>query len=93
MVAVCKKNNGADFINIKEGFTMVKIEYYDGSEWIPAGGPFGNEPLAWVSLGGDDVNYRTVDADTGKVLTDKSVLPGGSYDELPGSGVCNRGDC
>ena len=29
------------------------------------------EALAWISLGGDDFNYRTVDADTGKALTVK----------------------
>lgn len=51
---------------------MVKIEYFNGKEWVPAGGPFGNEAFAWVSLGGDDLNYRTVD-ENGKVLTDKSA--------------------
>lgn len=34
--------------------------------------------MAWISLGGDDSNYRTVDADTGKVLTDKSEQNGKS---------------
>ena len=51
---------------------MVNIEYWNGKEWVPAGGPFGNEQIAWISLGGDDLNYRTVDAETGDVLTDKS---------------------
>lgn len=51
---------------------MIKLEYFNGTDWVAAGGPFGNEAMAWVSLGGDDVNYRTVDAATGKVLTDKS---------------------
>ena len=53
---------------------MVKIEYYNGEEWVPAGGPFGNEMIAWISLGGDDINYRTVEVETGTVLTDKSKI-------------------
>ena len=28
--------------------------------------------IAWISLGGDDVNYRTVDVN-GNILTDKSI--------------------
>lgn len=50
---------------------MVKLQYYcenkqvDVSEWT-------NEAMAWISLGGDDFNYRTIDRN-GKVLTDKSV--------------------
>lgn len=51
---------------------MVQIEYWNGSEWTAEGAPFGSEHIAWISLGGDDFNYRTVDTDTGKVLTDKS---------------------
>lgn len=50
--------------------TMVKLEYFNGKEWVFAGGPFYNETMAWVSLGGDDLNYRTVD-DDGNVLTEK----------------------
>jgi len=51
---------------------MVKIQYFNGQEWIDTGGKFGNEMIAWLSLGGDDLNYRTVDCSTGEVLTDKS---------------------
>ena len=51
---------------------MVKVEYFNGKDWVYAGGPFINENMAWISLGGDDLNYRTVDSE-GKVLTDKSV--------------------
>jgi len=55
---------------------MVHLEYFNGESWIPAGGPFGNEMIAWLSLDGDDLNYRTVNTDTGEVLTDKSkVIP------------------
>ncbi len=50
---------------------MIKLEYFDGDEWLEVG-QFGNENIAWISLGGDDMNYRTVDMDTGKTLTDKS---------------------
>ena len=51
---------------------MIQIEYFDGEDWIPAGEPWNSESIAWISLGGDDYNYRTVDMATGKVLTDKS---------------------
>lgn len=51
---------------------MVLLQYFNGKDWIPAGG-FANETSAWISLGGDDDNYRTVDQDSGEVLTDKSV--------------------
>lgn len=50
---------------------MVVIEYFNGEKWVPAGGPFVNEAWAWLSLGGDDLNYRTVDQATGKVITNK----------------------
>ena len=49
---------------------MIKLQYFDGSEWVGCG-EFVNENIAWISLGGDDANYRTVDAN-GNVLTDKS---------------------
>lgn len=48
----------------------IYLEYWNGSAWVPAGGPYFNESLAWVSLGCDDINYRTVSSD-GDVLTDK----------------------
>lgn len=51
---------------------MVLLQYFNGKGWVPAG-EFANETLAWVSLGGDDKNYRTVDEDSGRVLTDKST--------------------
>ena len=51
----------------------VKLEYWDGEKWIPASRTlFENEAFAWISLGIDNKNYRTVDAKTGRVLTDKS---------------------
>lgn len=49
---------------------MVTLEYFDGTHWIECVGEFPNERMAWLSLGGDDVNYRST-AD-GFVLTDKS---------------------
>lgn len=49
---------------------MVKLEYFNGKSWV-ACGEFANDKIAWISLGGDDLNYRTVDAE-GKVITDKS---------------------
>jgi len=51
---------------------MVKLEYFNGEQWVDAGGPFGNEKIAWISLGADNFNYRTVDIATGKVLSEVS---------------------
>lgn len=51
---------------------MIGLEYFNGKEWVSAGGEFYNEMIAWCSLGGDDFNYRTVNKETGEVLTDKS---------------------
>ena len=50
---------------------MITLEYWNGKEWVKTG-TWANEWMAWVSLGGDDFNYRTVD-ENGKVLTDKSA--------------------
>lgn len=49
---------------------MIKLEYFNGSEWVFVS-EWPNEKMAWISLGGDDFNYRTVDK-SGSVLTDKS---------------------
>lgn len=50
---------------------MITLQYLSRGKWIDVG-VFGNERIAWISLGGDDFNYRTVDKELGKVLTDKS---------------------
>ena len=50
--------------------TMIELQYFNGTEWTTVS-TWANEWMAWVSLGGDDYNYRTVD-ENGKVLTDKS---------------------
>jgi hypothetical protein len=52
---------------------MIELQYFNGTEWKPVS-TWQNEVLAWVSLGGDDHNYRTVD-ENGKVLTDKTLPP------------------
>lgn len=49
---------------------MIELQYFNGTEWVWAG-EYPQEWMAWVSLGGDDLNYRTVD-ENGKILTDKS---------------------
>jgi len=49
---------------------MIKLEYFDGNDWVPAG-EFHNEMIAWISLGDDNLNYRTLDED-GIVIRDKS---------------------
>lgn len=50
---------------------MVSLEYWNGESWVHVE-EWASEELAWVSLGGDNANYRTVD-ETGKVLTDKRI--------------------
>lgn len=50
---------------------MVTLQHFNGTEWVDCG-EFHNEKIAWISLGGDDYNYRTVDKNTFQVLTDKS---------------------
>lgn len=50
---------------------MIKLEYFNGKEWVHVD-EFFNEKIAWISLGGDNINYRTVD-NNGNVLTDKSL--------------------
>jgi len=64
----------------------VYLEYYNGKEWKPCSGDFHHEHIAWISLGGDDLNYRTVDINTGKVLTDKSIKPNKSFKRQPRKG-------
>ena len=49
---------------------MITLEYFNGNEWVFVS-TCTNESIAWISLGGDDFNYRTVD-ENGNVLTDKS---------------------
>jgi hypothetical protein len=51
---------------------MITLQYYNGKEWVDCG-EFDNEQIAWISLGGDDMNYRTALKQSGIVLTDKSV--------------------
>lgn len=46
---------------------MITLQYFDGTEWIPAG-EFYTEKMAWISLGADNENYRTLD-ENGNVLT------------------------
>jgi len=50
---------------------MIKLQYFNGKKWVDCG-DFHNEVMAWVSLGGDDYNYRTVDTGSHQILTDKS---------------------
>jgi expansin (peptidoglycan-binding protein) len=59
------------FANQKKRLIMVKLEYFVTNKWVSCG-HFHDEHTAWVALGGCDFNYRTVDAETGRVLTDKS---------------------
>lgn len=48
----------------------IQLEYWNGEYWSKVGDPWVLEKIAWISLGGYELNYRTVDLTTGKVLTD-----------------------
>jgi len=48
---------------------MITLEYFNGTEWVHAG-EYPQEWMAWVALGGDDRNYRTIDSE-GNILTTK----------------------
>lgn len=39
---------------------MIEPQYFNGTEWITVS-TWVNEHVAWVSLGGDTDNYRTID--------------------------------
>ena len=47
---------------------MITLQYFNGKEWVDVS-KWGNENIAWMSLGGDYRGYRTVDSD-GKILTE-----------------------
>lgn len=49
---------------------MITLQYFNGIKWVYCG-EWTCETMAWISLGGDDKDYRTLDAN-GEVLTDKS---------------------
>lgn len=51
----------------------VTLEYWNGKEFVNCG-DFFSEQIAWISLGGDDINYRTIDKNTKKVLTSKVIV-------------------
>lgn len=48
---------------------MITLQYFNGKEWVDVS-TWSDEVWAWMSLGGDDHGYRTIDSN-GKVLTDK----------------------
>jgi len=53
----------------------IRLQYFNETDWIECGKWY-NENLAWASLGGDDINYRTIDK-FGNVLTDKRMAKDG----------------
>lgn len=48
---------------------MITLQYFTGEEWVDVS-QWGNEHLAWISLGDDNMGYRTID-EKGNVLTTK----------------------
>ena len=46
---------------------MIKLEYFDGTKWCYVG-EYVNENIAWVTLGTDNYNFRTVDENGNAVL-------------------------
>ena len=49
---------------------MIELQYFNGTKWITVS-TWANDWMAWVSLGNDNYNYRTID-ENGNVITDKS---------------------
>jgi len=45
----------------------VVLQYFNGLQWVDCG-LFANVNVAWISLGGDNFNYRVVDAEDGTIL-------------------------
>lgn len=45
---------------------MVTLQYFNGTQWVDCG-QFVNEKIAWMTLGGDNYNYRVIDIN-GNVL-------------------------
>jgi hypothetical protein len=39
---------------------MITLQYFNGKEWVNVG-QWLNERMAWISLGSDNFNYRTID--------------------------------
>lgn len=49
----------------------IQLQYWNGVNWSDVGEPWKDEVSAWICLDGDDKNYRTLDIESGKVLTIK----------------------
>jgi len=49
---------------------MIELQYFNGTDWKTVS-TWVNEMIAWVSLGDDNYNYRTIDED-GNVVTIKN---------------------
>lgn len=45
---------------------MVRLEFFNSKEWVFVG-EYANENIAWITLGGDNFNYRVVN-ENGDVL-------------------------
>lgn len=52
---------------------MFELQYLCNNEWKTVS-KWVYEKSAWMSLGDDNYNYRTIDQN-GKVITDKSIEP------------------
>jgi len=51
---------------------MVTLQYNNGKEWVFAG-EYPTDIIAWMALGPEYENHRTVDQE-GKVINDKNPL-------------------
>lgn len=49
---------------------MIRIEYFNGIKLKDTGVSYPTEELAWLSLGNDCFDHRTVDTVTDQVLTE-----------------------
>ena len=51
---------------------MVTLQYKNNTGEYVDCGTFNHDRIAWMSLGGDDYGYRTID-ENGDVITDKTT--------------------
>ena len=49
---------------------MIRLQYFNATKWETIG-EFSNSDIAWITLGDDNYNYRTID-ENGKVIKENT---------------------
>ena len=53
---------------------MIKLQYYNGENWETIS-EWESALAAWISLGGDTINYRTIDYEGSLIAGGKTIYP------------------